>query len=143
MTDPESFDRPKSKVLLISFVVGIVAVLLFGLGYLFWPSASNNESNPQTTGTSNSADTSASSDGNSDVNEPSQPAPIGGGDVLPRAMSGQEAIDALGDNIDRVADQNHLTVKELKEKLLQDATLHVSKSGRLVFLDTGLSQTAQ
>ena len=143
MTDPEAFEKPKPQVLLISFVVGIVAVLLFGLGYLFWPSASNNEANPQTTGTSNSADTNVSSYANSDVNEPSLPAPTACGDVLPRAMSGQEAIDALGDNIDRVADQNHLTVNELKEKLLQDATLHVSKSGRLVFLDTGLSQTAQ
>ncbi|MGJ0204219.1 hypothetical protein [Leucobacter sp. gxy201] len=55
--------------------------------------------------------------------------------VLPREMGGQEAIDALGDRIDRVASRNALTVDELKDLLLRDASASVTPSGDIVYRD--------
>lgn len=50
-------------------------------------------------------------------------------EVLPRAMSGQEAIDALGDDIDIVAKRNGMSADELEEMLLKNPSAKVSKNG--------------
>lgn len=55
--------------------------------------------------------------------------------VLPEPMNGQEAIDALGDDIEAVARRNGKTVEELKEMLLRDSSVHISTSGFILFLD--------
>lgn len=55
------------------------------------------------------------------------------GQVLPKAMGGQEAIDALGDDIEVVAERNGKTVEELKELLLRDHSAKVSKNGFLLY----------
>lgn len=58
------------------------------------------------------------------------------GSVLPEAMGGQEAIDALGDDLEAVADRNGKTVEELTALLLRDATAKVSPSGFIVYSDS-------
>lgn len=55
---------------------------------------------------------------------------------LPKAMAGQEAIDALGDDIDLVAKRNNMTTEKLEELLLKDPTAHISKTGHLMYKDT-------
>lgn len=62
-------------------------------------------------------------------------APGGQGDVLPRAMSGQEAIDALGEHLDHVAELNDMTPDQLRDLLLRDASVEVTPSGRLMYDD--------
>lgn len=52
--------------------------------------------------------------------------------VLPRAMSGQEAIDALGDDIGVVAERNGMSVEELERTLLANPSAKVSKTGFLM-----------
>ncbi|WP_224779996.1 hypothetical protein [Leucobacter sp. Psy1] len=49
--------------------------------------------------------------------------------VLDRPMSGQEAIDSLGDDIDLVASRNGKTVEEMKEFLLKNPSAQVSPNG--------------
>lgn len=55
--------------------------------------------------------------------------------VLPEEMSGQEAIDALGDKIDVVAKRIGKTPDELKEMLLKNPSAHVTPYGNVVFKD--------
>lgn len=52
--------------------------------------------------------------------------------VLPKAMSGQEAIDALGDDIEIVAERNGMSVDQLEETLLKNPSAKVSKNGFLM-----------
>jgi hypothetical protein len=59
-----------------------------------------------------------------------------GGDVLPEPMGGQEAIDALGDDLQAVAELNNRDVDELRELLLRDHTLRISPNGFLFYIDT-------
>lgn len=55
--------------------------------------------------------------------------------VLPKEMSGQEAIDALGDDIGSVAKKAGKSVDELKALLLRDASAHVTPQGFVVYRD--------
>lgn len=73
-----------------------------------------------------------------DAGEPSadELATADGPSVLPEPMGGQEAIDALGDDLELVAERNNTTVDELRALLLRDATLRVSQSGQLFYEDT-------
>lgn len=57
------------------------------------------------------------------------------GEVLPSPMSGQEAVDALGDQLEYVAELNAMSVDELRELLLRDASVQVTPSGRLMYDD--------
>lgn len=57
------------------------------------------------------------------------------GDVLPQAMSGQEAVDALGDQLEYVAELNAMSADELRDLLLRDASVQVAPSGRLMYND--------
>ena len=60
----------------------------------------------------------------------------GEGTMLPEAMSGQEAVDALGDKLAVVAERNNMTAEKLRKLLLTDSTLHVTPSGSLLYVDT-------
>ncbi|TDD67766.1 hypothetical protein E1262_18245 [Jiangella aurantiaca] len=62
-------------------------------------------------------------------------APGGQDDLLPRPMSGQEAIDALGEHLDHVAELNGMTPEQLRDLLLRDASVQVAPSGRLLYDD--------
>ncbi|SEF16399.1 hypothetical protein [Jiangella alba] len=57
------------------------------------------------------------------------------GDVLPSPMSGQDAVDALGDQLERVAELNGMSADELRDLLLRDASVQVTPSGRLMYDD--------
>jgi hypothetical protein len=70
-------------------------------------------------------------------------APGGETDLLPEAMGGQEAIDALGARLDRVAELNGMTPGQLRDALLQDASLTVTPSGRLLYSDEMTPPPAQ
>lgn len=69
------------------------------------------------------------------TNTPTPTPPNAGGGYLPEKMNGQEAIDALGDNIDAVAKKNGKTTEELKDLLLRNKTAFVTPGGHLVYLD--------
>lgn len=60
--------------------------------------------------------------------------------VLDEPKSGQEAIDALGDKIDVVAERNGMTVDELTHLLLTDSTANVSVTGSIFYRDTHTPQ---
>ncbi|RIQ22272.1 hypothetical protein [Jiangella rhizosphaerae] len=62
-------------------------------------------------------------------------APGGQGDLLPRPMSGQKAIDELGEHLDHVAELNGMTPEQLRDLLLRDASVQVAPSGRLLYDD--------
>lgn len=59
----------------------------------------------------------------------------GGKKVLDTELSGQEAIDALGDEIDYVAKLAGKTPDEVEELLLRDPSAHVTTQGRIVYRD--------
>ncbi|HZU92259.1 MAG TPA: hypothetical protein VFF85_01465 [Microbacterium sp.] len=56
--------------------------------------------------------------------------------VLDEPKSGQEAIDALGDKIEIVAERNGMTVDQVTNLLQTDATAHVSVTGSIYYVDT-------
>jgi PKD repeat protein len=56
-------------------------------------------------------------------------------ELLPRLMSGQEAIDQLGSSLGEAGRRNDRTGAELATVLESDDTAHVDKRGRLVFMD--------
>lgn len=56
--------------------------------------------------------------------------------VLDEEMGGQEAVDALGDRIDVVAQRNGMTADELTELLLTDPTARVTTKGFVYFSET-------
>lgn len=62
-------------------------------------------------------------------------APGGQEDLLPEPLGGQEAIDALGERLGRVAELNGMTPADLRDALLTDASLRVAPSGRLLYDD--------
>ncbi len=56
--------------------------------------------------------------------------------VVPEPMGGQKAIDALGDDLARVAERHDMTPDELRQALLRDDDLRVTPSGTLLYADT-------
>lgn len=142
MTDSQVPEQSTKKIKILVLVSVILALLVAAVAYFAW-SANYNGAEQLSSEANSTASGNSSSDGNNDVTEKATPAPTGVGTVLPEAMSGQEAIDALGPKINQVAEQNSLTVEELEALLLRDDSAHVSKSGRLLYLDTGLNQAAE
>lgn len=61
--------------------------------------------------------------------------PVQGGPLLSEALSGQEAIDALGENIAVVAERAGKSVEEIEEMLLRSPSLYVTEDGDLIFRD--------
>lgn len=57
-------------------------------------------------------------------------------DYVPEPLNGQEAIDALGDDIEEVADRNGKTVEEFEEFLLKNPSAFVQPDGFVVFKET-------
>jgi hypothetical protein len=57
------------------------------------------------------------------------------GSVLPETMGGEEAIEALGENLQVVAQRNGKTAEELTQLLLRDKTAKISPEGFIVYLD--------
>lgn len=55
--------------------------------------------------------------------------------VLDKPLGGQEAIDALGEKIEIVAERNGKTVDEIKELLLRDKTASISTGGFILYTD--------
>ena len=62
--------------------------------------------------------------------------PLPSANVLDEPKSGQEAIDALGDKNEIVAERNGMTVDQVTNLLQTDATAHVSVTGSIYYVDT-------
>ena len=96
--------------------------------------ADSDSSSPSTTESSDSGSSGDAADGkNSDSGASVGTLPSN--KVLPKAMSGQEAIDALGDKIDVVAKRVGKTPEELKELLLRDKSARVTPEGNIRYHD--------
>lgn len=85
---------------------------------------------PTSTATPSSTDDAETDEGDAEVEVSSTP-----GTYLTENMNGQEAIDALGDDIEVVAKRNGKTVEELTDLLLRDETAYISPNGFLMFKD--------
>lgn len=106
---------------------------------------------PGATPSSTSTPTSSATQTAEEVAEPETPTPTPDGDggdgvklgttnLLDEPKSGKEAIDALGDKIDVVAERNGMTVDELTHLLQTDSTVHVSVTGSIYYVDTRTPQ---
>lgn len=118
----------------------IVAALVVGLLFFTGTLGSNaQDDDPQVTGPltdgNGEDEPNGDEDSNGNNNDPGEKVPELQ-EVLPEDMNGQEAIDALGDNIDAVAERNGKTVEELKQLLLRDNTVYVTKTGHIMYRDT-------
>lgn len=99
--------------------------------------ADSDSSSPSTTESADSSDSNTASDA-ADATGSDAGASVGtlpSNKVLPKAMSGQEAIDALGDKIDVVAKRVGKTPEELKELLLRDKSARVTPEGNIRYHD--------
>ena len=123
------------RILFAMLAVAVVAAIVFSLFQMNTGDDSAGE-NAETTGTTSEPTTSPSApdptetEGDDDV-EPSQTPGLT--PVLDAPQGGQEAIDALGDDIQIVADRNNMTVDEVKELLLRDKNAKVSPNGFIFF----------
>jgi len=62
------------------------------------------------------------------------------GGFVPEPMSGQEAVDELGDRIGEAAEVNDMTAEQLENLLTSDPTVSIAPSGHIVYKDPGPSQ---
>ncbi|MFK4850298.1 hypothetical protein ACI3KT_01565 [Microbacterium sp. ZW T6_19] len=93
------------------------------------PTATSTPTTARTEQPETPAPTNEGDDGDDDVK-------LGSTNVLDEPKSGQEAIDALGDKIDVVAERNGMTVDELTHLLQTDSTVHISVTGSIYYRDT-------
>lgn len=120
-------------IVIVTFVV--LAGVVVGITYLTGGGMTPPAAEPTSTAgpdTETTAPTDGDADEEGDMKQ--TPSPINA--VLPEPMSGQEAIDELGDKIEIVAKRNGKTVEQLEELLLRDKTAQVSTSGYIVYVDT-------
>lgn len=96
-------------------------------------SAQSDSAASQDSSAEGSASTSVDEEAEGDTMEQT---PFAGGNLLEKELSGQEAIDALGDKIDTVAERVGKTPEELKELLLRDPSAHVTPKGFVVYRDS-------
>lgn len=148
MTEHAEGSRRGMIITVVVVAIAVVAVIAFAVVQLW---ASDDDADPTgSDGTTVPTETAAadpddegddvSTDDGSDSTgtdaTSTEPGEVTGTKVLPERMSGQEAIDALGDKIDVVAKRNNKTVDELKDLLLRDKSAHVSTGGFIVYIDT-------
>lgn len=117
----------------------VVAALVFGLLQLGGDgsTAAPADASPSPTATATTSSTPTETSGTNDEGDGDVPGTSSDfNSLLPEAMNGQEAIDALGDKIEVVAKRNGKSVEELEELLLRDKTAHISPNGFIVYLDT-------
>ncbi|SJM64578.1 hypothetical protein CZ774_12985 [Frigoribacterium sp. JB110] len=136
-------------ITVVIVAVAVLAVIAFAVSQLWAndgdadPTGSDGTTMPTETATADPDDegddvsTDDGSDSNGTDATTTEPGEVTGTNkVLPGRMSGQEAIDALGDKIDVVAKRNSMTVDEFKDLLLRDKSAHVSPQGFIVYIDT-------
>ncbi|WP_026877591.1 hypothetical protein [Jiangella gansuensis] len=126
-------DAPQQRRNSLLAVVGAVAVAAVVVVLAIWLTGGDDDEPdavavPATDGPATEGSQGSGSDPALRSGEPVE--------VLPSPMGGQEAIDALGERIEQVAEINNTTVDELRDLLLRDATLRVGPSGRLMYEDT-------
>lgn len=120
------------RILFAVLALAVVAVIVFSLLQMNSDDDSAGETSDSTSEQSESpsapdpTDTATESD---DV-EPSK-TPSGTNVILEKPLGGQDAIDALGDDIQIVADRNNMTVDEVKDLLLKDPNMMVSPTGHI------------
>ncbi|CAH0207894.1 hypothetical protein SRABI76_02186 [Microbacterium oxydans] len=133
----ESLGRPSRRrpLIIATAITVVVAVGILAVGVLAMNQGSaepgaDASASPQATATPTPTDSDDSTEGGT-----VEPTPAFGS-VLPEAMGGQQAIDALGDDLEAVAARNGKTVEELTELLLRDATAKISTNGFIVYSDS-------
>lgn len=92
------------------------------------------------TGSPSASESPATTTPGAEGDEGTDETTLGSSNVLDEPKSGQEAIDALGDKIDIVAERNGMTVDELTHLLLTDSTANVSVTGSIFYRDTHTPQ---
>lgn len=130
MTDNNVRER-RRWLLPIICIAGVLVVAAVGFGIWQGLSSGSDERSATDDSSSPTAPEPSGSDGESEEDMTSTSPSLG--PVLPRAMGGQEAIDELGDNIVRVANQNGMTPEELEELLLSDSTVRISPQGTIFY----------
>lgn len=147
MTESNNAGRRSALRLVLMLGVVVTGVVIIAIAIPLQqrldPSSSEESvnSDPSSMSSSQSSDDSAGdmpeSGPSGSSTSASSPArvPVQGGLVLAEAMNGQAAIDALGENITRVADRAGMSVDELTELLLRSPSAYVTPQGGIVYRD--------
>lgn len=126
-------DRPSRARAIIVAVIAIVIVA--GTLIAVASMASTNTNTPASEPTTGATETTPPADADDEGDDVKQsPTPLAS-TLLPEALGGQAAIDALGERISLVATRNGKSVDEVKELLLRDETARVSTSGFIKYVD--------
>lgn len=136
-TETEQRTNWTLRILLGVLAVAIVAVVVFA--FFNFGGNDDNGADPTTSATDDTTptapeptDTDSDDEGDDDVEV--SPTPTGAAaPVLEAPLSGQEAIDELGDDMQIVADRNNMSVEELEELLLTDPNAVVGTTGHIYF----------
>lgn len=129
----EITERPIGARAIVVAVIAIVIVA--GLIIAVASMAGSRTTPPAAEPTTSATETTPPADADDEGDDVKQsPTPMTSG-VLPKALGGQAAIDALGDKITLVASRNGKSVDEVKELLLRDETARVSTGGFIKYVD--------
>lgn len=128
--ESEGFDRARrGRLLVVSLLaVAVIAVVLFGVIRL--NAATDDVPGGAPTSTAEPTTPESTTDAEDDDKLIRHP-----GDDTLKNLSGQELIDALGDDIDALAKVNGMTTDEFKELLLRDETVRVLSTGTIYNVD--------
>lgn len=144
VTESTDTEKRRGKAVLVTFIVLALLIggaIVFGISQMAGDDSPGSEpggngtSETEETGPADDSAGDGADDGDEANNEEDDDMAIRIQKVLPEPMNGQEAIDALGDNLEAVARQNGKTVEELEDLLLRDASAFVSKNGFIYHRD--------
>lgn len=120
------------RILFAVLAVAVVAVIVFSL---FQMNSGDHSAGEPTDSTSEQSESPSAPEPTETETEgddvETSNSPSGTNTVLDKPLGGQEAIDALGDDIQIVADRNNMTVDEVKDLLLKDKNMKVSPTGHI------------
>lgn len=115
--------------------VVVLAGIIIGVTYLTSGGTTPSGTESPRPSASPSDTTTPDPDGGEDGDDV-EVVPTPSSEVLTEPLGGQEAIDALGDKIEIVAQRNGKTVEQLEELLLRDKAAKVSTDGYIVYIDS-------
>lgn len=129
------------RIVLLVLGVAVAAVVVFGVIQL----AGGGLQGEQDPTTSPTAESPSEPTPTADPTDPTEPTDADGATEehpgLPdseslKDKSGQELVDAIGENVDVVARNNDMTPEALKELLLNDSTVRIGPGGAIYYVES-------
>src|SRR5690625_4540426 len=132
--------RRKPLALVLAAVVAVAAIALVAVATGVFSGSSDDPVATSPDEQSTEPDDEAGDETSDDGTEGGDETLTQQGGFVPEPMSGQEAVDELGDRIGEAAEVNNMSAEQLENLLTSDPTVSIAPSGHIVYKDPGPSQ---